>query len=333
MTRPSDDCGQVDHIRLPNTQAASRLGWALFAMALSVQAGGPLLIWISGRLFPALAQWGGFSPLLSILLPMVVGYPVFFLLARRIPVSSPARGRPMAFRSFVMVQTVAFGLGYLTNIFTQLFSGWFSQNTGFVPQNPLLGLQGGLPAPVLLTLTVVAAPVCEELVFRGMVLGRLRQWGEPFAVISSALLFALYHGNLSQLFYTFVVGLVLGYTAMRYSVHDSMLIHMCLNLPGTLILSFIDLQRLEELSASPLAALSSPGELLALLIPSLFLSLFMFGTIIGAIAILLSHRHSLHFPHGDGMPEAKKYPLFFCSTGIALFVSMHVLLIAFSLFF
>lgn len=333
MTRPSDDYGQADSIRLPDPQAASRLGWALFAMALSVQAGGPLLIWIIRRLFPALAQLGGFAPLFSILLPIAVGYPVFFLLARRIPAPAPARSRPMTLGAFVRMQTVAFGLGYLMNIFTQLFAGWFSRSTGFAPQNPLLSLQGALPAPVLLTLTVVAAPVCEELVFRGMVLGRLRQWGEPFAITSSALLFALYHGNLSQLLYTFIVGLVLGYAAIRYSVRSSMLIHMCLNLPGTLILSFIDLQRLEELSASPLAALSSPQQMLALLIPSLFLSLFMFATIIGAAAILLSYRHSLAFPHGDGIPEAKKYLLFFCSTGIALFVSMHVLLIALSLFF
>lgn len=313
-------------------QDVSRLGWALFAMAVSVQAVGPPLVWILGRLFPALAKASWYPPLCSLLLPML-GYPVFFLLIRRVPAAVSPQRQPMPLKSFLSALTVAFGLSYLTNIATQLFSDWFFSQTGYMPQNPLLGLENSLPAPVLLALTAVAAPVLEELVFRGAVLGRLQRWGEEFAVIGSALLFALYHANLSQLVYAFVVGLVLGYAASRYSVRYSIALHICLNLPGTLILSFLDWTKLGEMAASPAAALSSPQELLPLLVPSLLLSLFMFGTIAGAIVILAARRQSLRLAHGGDMPEKTKYRLFFCSTGIALFISMHVLLIALSLFF
>jgi membrane protease YdiL (CAAX protease family) len=313
-------------------QDISLLGWILFIMALCVQLVGPLLLWLISRLFPTLAQAPWYLPLSSILLPMLLGYPLFFLLIRRIPAPAFPHRRRMPPKEFLSALVTAFGLSYLMNILTQLFAGWFSRQTGYMPQNPLLGLETGLPAPLLLFLTVGAAPVLEELTFRGMVLPRLRQWGELFGIVCTALLFALYHGNLSQFFYSFAVGLVLGYAASRYSLRYSIALHVCLNLPGALVLSFIDLSAFEQMAASPAGSLSSPENLLPLLF-SLFLSLFMFITIAGAIVILAGRCRDFHLPRSeDGLPERVKYQLFFCSTGIALFISMHVLLIALSLF-
>ena len=59
----------------------------------------------------------------------------------------------------------------------------------------------------------------------------------------------------------------------------------------------------------------------------------MLGTIAGSLVILVHFYKRLSLSRGgSGMPEGVKYRLFFGSTGVALFVSMHVLLIALSLF-
>jgi membrane protease YdiL (CAAX protease family) len=55
----------------------------------------------------------------------------------------------------------------------------------------------------------LGAPVVEEIVFRGAILRGLERYGKWFAVLISALLFGVFHGNLIQSPYAFLVGLVL----------------------------------------------------------------------------------------------------------------------------
>lgn len=74
------------------------------------------------------------------------------------------------------------------------------------------------------------APVAEEILFRGLVLRSLQPYGRRFAIVMSALLFGLFHGNLVQMPYAFCVGLILGYTACEYSIGWSMVLHMVNNL-------------------------------------------------------------------------------------------------------
>ncbi len=68
-----------------------------------------------------------------------------------------------------------------------------------------------------LLLLVAALPaVCEELAFRGFVLSGLRSGGNNRrAIVVSALFFSIAHGLLQQEVTTFVVGLVLGWLAVR----------------------------------------------------------------------------------------------------------------------
>lgn len=74
------------------------------------------------------------------------------------------------------------------------------------------------------------APVSEELLFRGFVLGKLRPFGKRFAVLGSAILFGLFHGNLLQTPYAFVMGLLFGYVTVEYSIGWAVALHMFNNL-------------------------------------------------------------------------------------------------------
>ena len=76
----------------------------------------------------------------------------------------------------------------------------------------------------------ILAPVWEELLFRGYVLRSLRPFGKRFAVLGSALLFGLFHGNLLQTPYAVLVGLLLGYLTVEYSLIWAILLHMFNNL-------------------------------------------------------------------------------------------------------
>ena len=78
----------------------------------------------------------------------------------------------------------------------------------------------------LLLYAVLIGPAAEELIFRGFVLRGLRPCGRVFSVLISSVLFSLMHGDIQQIYFTFVVGIILGYTASEYSIWASFLLHV-----------------------------------------------------------------------------------------------------------
>ena len=76
----------------------------------------------------------------------------------------------------------------------------------------------------------VLAPLSEELLFRGYVQRTLRPYGKRFAIFGSALLFGLFHGNLLQTPYAFLMGLLLGWLTEEYSIRWAISLHVFNNL-------------------------------------------------------------------------------------------------------
>ena len=69
-------------------------------------------------------------------------------------------------------------------------------------------------------------PICEEVMFRGVLMKELKPLGRNFAIVTSALAFGLFHDDLVQGFFAFLFGLVLGYVAMEYSLIWSIALHI-----------------------------------------------------------------------------------------------------------
>lgn len=85
-------------------------------------------------------------------------------------------------------------------------------------------------------------PLCEELMFRGVIYRRLRMGQMPYkrAMILSALMFGLYHGNLVQFIYAFILGILFVYLYEKYhSLAAPVLAHVFVNL-ASVILTKVD---------------------------------------------------------------------------------------------
>ena len=76
----------------------------------------------------------------------------------------------------------------------------------------------------------ILGPISEELLFRGFLLRMLKPWGKQTAILVSALVFGLFHGNIIQIPFAFLVGLVLGYVTVEYSILWAMVLHIFNNL-------------------------------------------------------------------------------------------------------
>ncbi len=95
------------------------------------------------------------------------------------------------------------------------------------------GLTSG-SLPVIFISTVIVAPIVEEVVFRGLVLSRLKKAMNVWvAVVISSLLFGLMHAQLLWVIYAFALGMLLAIVAERLnSIGASIILHMAFNLVG-----------------------------------------------------------------------------------------------------
>ena len=91
----------------------------------------------------------------------------------------------------------------------------------------------------LFVLAVIPA-ICEELVYRGIILNGFRKFGVHTAVFASAAIFAIAHGSAMQTVYQFILGVILGYILVKTgSLVASIIVHF-LNNAMVIIVNYID---------------------------------------------------------------------------------------------
>ncbi|MCQ2428353.1 MAG: CPBP family intramembrane metalloprotease [Clostridia bacterium] len=158
--------------------------------------------------------------MLSFMAPVLL-YRVITPLKLREPMRLAPRG------SIDTVLAVTAGIGI---VFSVSSLGAFI--TSFVDFSGLYAESPDTPVALCMDFAVVCIvpAVCEEFLFRGCVLSNLLPFGKTNAVIASALMFALMHGNIKQFLYAFCAGIVLGmiYTESG-SIVPGMLMHFCNN--------------------------------------------------------------------------------------------------------
>ncbi|MBE6597005.1 MAG: CPBP family intramembrane metalloprotease [Ruminococcaceae bacterium] len=83
---------------------------------------------------------------------------------------------------------------------------------------------------IMFVYTALVPAVCEEFLFRGVILENMIPYGRSAAIIGSSVLFGLMHQNPAQILYTTVGGIFLGYTYVKCrSVWIPMIIHFVNN--------------------------------------------------------------------------------------------------------
>ncbi len=133
----------------------------------------------------------------------------------------------ISFKKFAAVVAIGFTVCITANYIAQLFSVDLSI---FGLETKYADMKTGSTSVIehiVYILAVSAVPaVTEELVYRGCIMGRLRKYGDGFALVASALLFGMMHGNFTQAPFAFVVGLATGWAVIyTNSIFPAMIIH------------------------------------------------------------------------------------------------------------
>ncbi len=205
-------------------------------------------------------------------------------------------GKPMTVGSFFAILAVFMSGQTLSQALTPLLQ-WLFGLMGISLDEMMEAASGTTDSLSMFLYVCLFAPVAEEILFRGLILRDMERYGKKFAIFTSAFLFGIFHGNLIQTPYAFLVGLVLGYVAMEYHILWAMVLHMVNNL----------------LLADTLGRLVGSLSVLAQQIIYAVI-IWCFG--IGAVVILIIKRKAV----ADYFRQGKMHPLclksFFTSPGI-----------------
>lgn len=139
------------------------------------------------------------------------------------------KGAPMPFVTFLCLVCLTFGCQLPAQLMSMGLE-WVSNLLGGSLTEVMQENGADTDALPMWLYVCLAAPVTEELLFRGLLLRSIAPFGKKFAIVVTAVLFGLYHGNPIQTPYAFLVGLILGYVAMEYNVIWAMILHMMNNL-------------------------------------------------------------------------------------------------------
>lgn len=213
----------------------SKLGVGTFAILGIGTAAQFLLIHVVNSVWPQVMEhsWGmwliTFAPI------YLIAVPIGLLLLRKVP-AKPLEKHDLKPSRYMVTAIICIFMMYAGNILGTIITALLQLLPGLSAGNPILGYATDNALLPKVLFMVILAPVIEEYIFRKQLIDRMHIYGEKLAVITSALMFGLFHGNMSQFFYAFALGLVFGYVylktgKLRYSIG----LHMLINLIGSVI--------------------------------------------------------------------------------------------------
>ncbi len=165
--------------------------------------------------------------ILGLLLPFVLGA-IALRLKKLLPGLCFEKPAGMA----LMLTSVPFGFlicligNYLTSVFLTL-----TRNIGVELTAPDYPAPETFSGRIIYVISVAVVPaLVEEFAMRGVMMQPLRRFGDRFAILASAAVFAILHGNLVQAPFAFIAGIGIGYAVcITNSVWTGVIIHFCNN--------------------------------------------------------------------------------------------------------
>ena len=256
----------------------------------------------------------------------LIGVPVAdCVLKKRIVLTKEKR--TMSFKKWLKFIPITVLFVYIGSFTGQLITIIITSIVGTVPIDPVVAILSGTDIFVSLIFVGIIGPVVEEYIFRKQIINHTRMYGEKRAVIFSAFVFALFHGNLSQMFYAFTLGLVFGYVYIKTDdIKYSAGLHMFVNIvSGVLMGGLLENVDLEVLNHGAEAVMSSP-DFIKYVIFVLY-SIIMIGLAITGLVMVIKNRKNITF-NEPNIEIEKPFRTMYLNIGVVIFVINMVISIA-----
>lgn len=283
---------------------------------------------------PSLLDNPNLSLLVSMLPTYTIAFPLTSLLIHQVP-GVQMKKHNMKPTQLLGAFAISYALMYLSNLAGQFFTNIIGIIKGSPVDDAIADLVSELNPLTAFFVMVLLAPALEEWIFRKLLVDRTIRYGEGTAIFLSGLMFGLFHGNLNQFVYTFLIGAFWAFIyvktgRLRYTIY----LHMTLNFMGS-VGSLFFLGAISTLEGGS-SAMNGFHFLLGMLIPLAIVIPYLivvFGLVISGIVLLVTNWKRFRLiPAELFIPKEKRFSVIFLNAGMILYVLFQIIQIVLQLF-
>ena len=200
-----------------------------------------VLIFILGIIDKSLITNSTVSKIISTTVSQLSFLAIFFFITklRKISVKNSLPTSKINFKQILILILIAFSCLFLISPIINVLDE-FLIGIGVTAQNLPISLSKPINFVYLLLTLGIFAPICEEFLFRGLILSGLKEKGNKFAILISSLMFVLIHLSLHQTVYQFILGIILAIIVLlSNNIFSAILVHF-INNAFVLIINYIN---------------------------------------------------------------------------------------------
>lgn len=227
-------------IKEENKKVFNRIGLAMFASMILVNVIQIIFFNIIGTINQDLLSTSWINYIALAISYYLIGFPVFYFMIKGLPEGEKREGKKLGVWEIIKLCLISYSLMCIFNFLTNIFIILVSIFKGSEVVNPLQNIIQGSSLILTFIFLGILSPIVEEMMFRGIMLNKLRRYGDKVAIITTALLFGLFHANFSQFFYATVLGLIFAYVTLKTgTIKYSIILHIFVNMLGSFIIPLI----------------------------------------------------------------------------------------------
>lgn len=299
----------------------SKLGLMFFLGTLTVFAVQLGAVELTGAVNPKVFESGDMSLLISMLPMYLIAMPIMILLIKRVPGERP-QAHKLGTGQLLAVFCISYAIMFLGNLLGQLITWGIGLLKGQFISNTIVDLVQGLNPLTAFVIMVLCAPVIEEWIFRKLLIDRTVRYGETVAVLLSGLMFGLFHGNLNQFAYAFLLGIFWGFVYVKtgrliYTIVPHMVINFMGSVVSLLLLENPLFQMDNPGTESTVGLLSENG--LSFILTALY-GVLVLGLVSAGIALFFVNRRKFRCRPGEiVLPKGKRFSVVMLNAGMVLY--------------
>lgn len=263
--------------------------------------------------------------ILSAVTNYILILPIFIYLMKKIE-SAKITERKIGIKKFFVYLCIALTLMWIGNMVGLIITTILGNTITNEIVNPIEELIQNSSIYINLIIISIIAPIFEELFFRKLLIDRTIKYGATLSILLSAFIFALFHGNLNQFFYAFLLGAFFAYVYTKTgNIIYTILLHAFVNFYGSVASTIFNLAKGNIAHGITMANIGD------ITIVALYMITLIIVWIVGLYAIFTNYKKIELNDEKREIYLEKPVQTILLNVGMALFIIYHIFRILLSL--
>ena len=269
--------------------------------------------------------------MISFILRFLIFYPLMYILIRSIP-KFDIQKKKMSIPALAACACVTYALLYVSNLLGMFLNNLAGKITGQGAITPIVDVISEMSPLIQIVVTVIVAPIYEELLFRKFLLDRIANYGEVTAMILSGLMFGLFHGNLSQCVFAATIGLFFAFVYLRTGkIQYTIALHVFVNGIST----FMTTTLMKDVDLTEMMGYLNSGDMdsyiafinenvSSMAVMAVFSLIIMMVVLAGIVFIVTLNKHFVFEHHDEEIEKGKRFRTAILNPGMLAYIIFFV---------